>query len=427
MAALMGAVLFMVAPYHLDDHYIRGAFAEFAAISLLPLVGLGLAKTAAGDRLGPVWLTLGWAGVILCHLPIALLCGVLLVVPYGGLLIYQAKARRGLVALKIGLSLAVGCGLAAIYILPSATLQDWISAEYWWSGKFQVGDRLFANPASWSKPLEPFLGFLSLAEAVLAAFIGWRAWKSGDRAVLFWAGLVVALFLVMAGLVPGFWSLPLMAKVQFPWRAMALQDFAFVTLIVWAPKPARSPMVFIILGSLVFGNLVAVGRDILAAPVDQAVARAGYGVKSFPTTADAPEYLPKGMLLTTPDGPGLVVPLDQLKALPLVSDPRATATADRVTGAVHLSLSAAHQGPVVLRRFYFPGWDVQCGGYDIPAEATGPARLVSFTPPAGPQTCDARITATMGERFGGELWLFCLVFGLAYWIWALRQPVLKPS
>ena len=34
--ALYGALAYMAAPYHLLDHYYRGAFAEFAAYAVLP-------------------------------------------------------------------------------------------------------------------------------------------------------------------------------------------------------------------------------------------------------------------------------------------------------------------------------------------------------------------------------------------------------
>ena len=36
--ALFGALAYMAAPYHMLDHYMRGAFAEFTAYAVLPLV-----------------------------------------------------------------------------------------------------------------------------------------------------------------------------------------------------------------------------------------------------------------------------------------------------------------------------------------------------------------------------------------------------
>src|SRR5579864_9572208 len=57
--AIAGAILFMLAPYHLDDHYVRGAFAELSAIAMVPLALFGLASIARNERLGATWLALG--------------------------------------------------------------------------------------------------------------------------------------------------------------------------------------------------------------------------------------------------------------------------------------------------------------------------------------------------------------------------------
>jgi hypothetical protein len=242
--ALFGALIFLLAPYHLDDHYLRGAFAEFAAIALLPLLAMGLERAADGKRLGALWLALAFAAVILCHLPIALLAGALLVAPYGAWLVWRAKGRRAAAAMWLGFGLAMGAGLAAIYVVPALTLQDWISAEYWWGGRFQIGDRLLINLGGWPSQLEPFFGFLSLGEAVVALILVWRAHSRRDAEARFWACVAVGVFLVVAGLAPGFWSLPMMAKAQFPWRAIGVQEVAFAALTArtrksdWAPWPA---------------------------------------------------------------------------------------------------------------------------------------------------------------------------------------------
>src|SRR5437879_2410322 len=50
--ALYGALAYMAAPYHLVDHYYRGAFAEFAAYAVLPLVILSVRRAAKGQRYG---------------------------------------------------------------------------------------------------------------------------------------------------------------------------------------------------------------------------------------------------------------------------------------------------------------------------------------------------------------------------------------
>jgi hypothetical protein len=424
--SLVGAVLFMVAPYHMDDHYIRGAFAEFAAFVFLPIVGLGLAWIAKEQRLGVVTLAFGWACLVLCHLPTALLAAVLLVAPYGGFLAWEARGRRVAVATWMALGMGAGACLAAIYLIPSLTLQGAISSEYWWSAQFQVGGRLFANPAAWKRPLEPYFGFFSLGEAVVACVIGWRARRYPDREVMFWAAAVAGLFLVMAGLVPGFWSLPFMAKVQFPWRAMALQDFAFVTLFAWAEPVGRTPMISIVFAALISSNAIAVAHDLASGP--PVSRQPGYGVTSFPTDADAPEYLPEGMLKMTPDGPAPAVAYAPLVAGDLVTGPVTRAAGNPVTGAVRMEM-AGRAGQVVVRRFYFPAWVVRCDGVATPTFAVSGARLLGFRAPAAARVCEAAIGVTPAEKLGAVLALLGLglLGGYAAWLVGGRRTGAKAT
>ena len=197
--ALIGALAFLVAPYHLDDHYLRGAFAELAAFVAIPILALGMEQTARAVRSGPLLLAAGWAALIFAHLPIAMLTGALLV-PALGLYALWRSERRLAFALAASAALAVGTALAAIYLVPALQLQDAISADYWWSARFQAADRLLTNPAAWTLPLEPFFGAISFAEAALAAWIGWLAWRARDAQLGFWAGVTILVFAAVTGL-----------------------------------------------------------------------------------------------------------------------------------------------------------------------------------------------------------------------------------
>ena len=63
----------MAAPYHLLDHYYRGAFAELAAYVVLPLLALSIRRIAEGRRLAPRPFALAYAALPMSHLPTALL------------------------------------------------------------------------------------------------------------------------------------------------------------------------------------------------------------------------------------------------------------------------------------------------------------------------------------------------------------------
>jgi hypothetical protein len=157
------------------------------------------------------------------------------------------------------------------------------------------------------------------------------------------------------------------------------------------------------MAALMAGNFAAVGRDLVSGPAKSA-AEAGYGRASFPTDADAPEYLPNGLLGATPEGPAPVLDIRALAAGPVAAGPRvAGASADAVTGAVHVSLVPGPPALVVVRRFFFPAWRVACGRREMATLATTHAHLVGFVAPAGDAGCEVSISATTEENNGGIL------------------------
>jgi hypothetical protein len=336
----------MAAPYHLIDHYVRGAFAEFFALSMLPLAALGLSLTARRVRFGPAVLATSYALLLLSHLPTALIASVMLIAPYGLFLLWRRSEGRVWFALSAAASLAIGAGLAALYLAPALGLEDAISADYLW--RLRPGDHLFTSFGAWGNRFEPLLATLALIEAAFAGLLGWTAWRKGAGDGVFWAALALAVFAALSGLVPGFWSLPLMGKVQFAWRAISVLEFALVTAIALSPwaDAKRLAGLFVVL-ALANPGLAADLKNLALGQPDAQLTPPGYVEALLRKPTDAPEYLPHGMLRIVGGEPRPVVPLDTLAALPLAS-PSLGASADPVTGAV--SLRAAGRSSVTARR-----------------------------------------------------------------------------
>lgn len=146
LIALVGALAYMAAPYHLLDHYWRGAFAEFGAFVVLPLLMLGVRRVAlpdaAGRRFGVVLLALAYAALPMTHLPTSLLISVTALPMY---VLYcawrqdsRAQALRFLARAAAGG--ALGLGLAAIY----------------------AGGRGAVRPTAWPLPIKIAAGLLGL-------------------------------------------------------------------------------------------------------------------------------------------------------------------------------------------------------------------------------------------------------------------------
>lgn len=282
---LLGALLYMAAPYHLFDFYVRGALAEFAAFLWLPLIALGIARLPA--RRGIALLALSYAGLILTHLPLATLTGLFLIAP---LMLHRLWTDRAtlLPGLAAGL---LAFALAAFYLLPAATLQPHMSTALLWVGKYRA--------SGWSIWRGDFDLFPCIALGLI--LIAWQA-----RSI--WSAIAIGTALASVNLIPFLWHIDLLDKVQFPWRALGLAEFAAITALMTG-RPRRPLLagagVILLFPYLVGGFITAAN---LRMPVDYA--------RLDRQVPDAPEYLPAGFDIDRVDRYDRSTDLTAFRSLP---------------------------------------------------------------------------------------------------------------
>lgn len=341
---LLGAILYMAAPYHQVDFYARGDLAEFSAFLWLPLIALGL--EALPKRWGAVLLAVSWAGLMLTHLPMALLVSLFLIAPLASLKAWRDRRviAPGLIAAALGLS------LAAIYLLPALSLQRHVSMDMLWTDRYRPQNWLFIG---WRNP-PPFFLCLPLGAAA-ACLVALRA-----RSI--WTGLTLAAALGAFGLIP-IWHLPVLEKVQFSWRVLAVVEFAAVTALAAAPPRLivrGTAMALTILSYIMMGLLVAGG---LRAP------KPWYAAE-LAEMRDAVEYLPAGIAI--PDS----------RKLPDLAVYRSLPRPTR-------SIVVTKAGAVTLRLAAFPIWQITRDSKPVPSRgplltfdgAPGVYRLERVTTP----------------------------------------------
>ena len=119
-AAAGGAVCYLLMPFHLlIDLYTRGAFAEFWAMTWLPLVLWSAHRVGIGGRHAVVVLAFAYALLITSHLPTTLLFSIVPPV-YAALIACTGEKRLAFCTTASGM--ALGIGISAIYLLPALTL-----------------------------------------------------------------------------------------------------------------------------------------------------------------------------------------------------------------------------------------------------------------------------------------------------------------
>jgi hypothetical protein len=359
--ALPGACLYMAAPYHLIDFYRRGALAEFTAFALIPVLALALVRAARNGKVA--MLAVAYALLIATHLPIALLSSLLLILPFG--IVTARRDRSGLLPLAIGALL--GIGLAGIYLMPALLLQDQVSIEkLWLSSSLRVDSWNFLTPSRWQEHAA-WLLFVCLTSAVaIPAAICFVARRD------FWSGLTLFCCAVVAGLVPYFWSLPVVAKVQFPWRALAIAEFGVATAL--ATSRLR-PMV--LLAAAV--PMLALSALFLISPPPPGEHDPATLSRLHP---DVPEYLPAG-------APAKAGNMSRWALDLAAAQPAIAIEGDRT----------------ILRRFYFPAWQIRCGERLVPAFPDPKTQLISYHG----RNCAAERIWTTAEIGGSALSLLSLL------------------
>ena len=355
---LLASGFFMAAPYHLFDYTSRGVLAESVAIAAIPFIAIGLRRIAE-QRGGVAFLALAYAAIIGTHLPLALLVSVFLIAPYA----LAHRARIGMFAVAV----ALGFGLAAIYLVPAFALEPYhdlgqlyrianLRTDYWSIYAGHWSDGVF------------LLVFAIIAATIAAAAL--PALRRRDR----WAIHAVAVAIVVTGVIPLLWSLPLLRDVQFPYRALPIAEFGLATALArlrrdpgFSAVPAALPLLL----SLLFVRGFAVTGD------DPARLRALH--------PDVYEYLPRGVIK-----PGQAnVSLDAVLA-PRVPPPRV-------------------RGMIVERHFYFPAWS--CG------EAEPRTELLMHQP-----ACTPHIVWTTAEKLGAAISAFAGLLLIALALACRRRP-----
>ncbi|MDX3899930.1 MAG: integral membrane-like protein [Sphingobium sp.] len=348
-APLIGAALYMAAPYHLIDFFVRGALAEYAAFIWLPLIALGIERLPR--RRGAILLTVAWGAMIATHLPVAMLTALFLIMPLMGHRLWRDRA----VLLPGACAGLAGTMLAAFYWLPALTLQDHISASLLWDHGY-----LATAWSIWTSSFELFpclvLGLILLA------------WP--DRSI--WTAIAVAAAMAAVRLIPFLWDIALLDKAQFPWRVLCIAEFATVTALVsarprwptWAMGGTLLLFPMLVCGITTAGNL--------SKTVDYA--------RIMRVMPDAPEYLPAGFDLSRVTHPDRWTDLSAARGLPAGD-----------------MIRVRRAGPVTLRHAAFPIWRVTRDGRPVPS--AGP--LIRFD--ASPGVYRIERVAIWQERLG--LWL----------------------
>ena len=441
--ALAAAVLYMFAPYHQLCVFVRGALGETIAYVVLPLLAASLERAVRSWRWVPA-LAVSYAALVLSHPIIAMLTTVGVIPAYALYLIFSAPAsERLMVVVRGAAGAALGLALAAFYLGPATLLQSAATMDRMW-GTFATDPYNWAllRPDLWpQKPFSTSMAFLgwgmgALAVAALVtALLARRDAKAGEAAV--WAA--AALTGVALYALPWVWHGPLgsiLGKAQFPYRILVAVDFAAVAAVALAFARGRRwilpPLAAIAAAPLLWHGFM------LSEPA-YAYHFAGPGFTDPETGArlnalrGPDEHFPAAIDFTDPrlqaDAPGLSGLKDIPLAAPVDGGARVTAASNFPDGTVAIAVEAQRPTRIVLRKFYFPTWEVgrvQPGRDPVtPSTAYGRLGQLSFVAEPGQHTYRARIVRSGAEKASDTLSLLALAVVLALLAPSLAEGLKK--
>lgn len=373
--AFVAAAAYTLAPYHLLNAWVRGAYAEHLAMAVLPflLLAAGSCIEAPGVR-GACWLAVATALVFLTHL-ISAVSFLPLAVAYAVWHLLSAPATsRAKAAACVGSGMAGGAILSAFYWIPAVVerpathiLETHASAyrpephllslrqlfETWWG-------------YGWSGPGPDTMSF-QIGWIHLAALGGgaWLAHRRGDRVgreTRFWLAAAGASALLTTWSSAWIWKVvPLLPALQYPWRLLSVVALGS-SLCAGALAGAAAARGA---GSQTAAAVVLIGAALVAYMPFSSIRPPIYRDEDFVPEALARVmatermWLPKGARPDRGEGP-------RLRAVR--GEAEVTLTVDR-THLLEARVRTRDRATLRARILRFAGWRAQVDGIESPLRA----------------------------------------------------------
>lgn len=413
--ATLIAVAYAVNPYMLLNVYVRSAFAEMLAASLLPLVVLWIVRDRpARSMFVPLALTV--AAAWLTNVPAAIMLTYSVVV----LLTVATIFRRNSRVFVYGASaIVLGMALASFYIVPVLYEKNWITLGQVLSAGVRPNDNfLFVRTGEIEH--DRFLGRLSwlavgeLAVTALAVFAA-RRWRRGNPK-LWWSLLILAvmcLLLMLPVTSLAYRLMPDLRFVQFPWRWLMVVGAAYAVFVVTAVLEFRGKSWFY---AMLFAGLIAACNLALqphCSPADTPfmisnLYHTGYGYMG------TDEYVPAGgdNYEIKPDFP-------EFRLLGEDGGPAPSGAHAMLlqwsTYRKHLAVESPQPLRVVLRLMNYPAWRVTLNGGQIMPESDDPTGRMVIALPAGHSEVEVRFVRTPDRWLGDGISAGALIFLGGFW------------
>lgn len=441
-AALFGALVYMLAPYHLVmDVYLRTAVAELWTMSWIPFALWGIVRLQ--DRTGFVVLTLAVLANLLTHTATSILL-LPLYAAYVQVLHFSKQNRSFqnwiVVNVRFGVAIIIALLMSSPYLIVALTQTKFIDLSELSTGYFDprtwfldaLGPGInkgsaFTVPAIF---VAQILGVFGFGAATLLS-------RQGRRFSLqVWFAMVLSVIFLLLNTSPSrfFWDLEtIFNRIQFPWRLLTLQcvmlalvaAIAFQALARSAWKKWLQPLTWASLAGICLANAALYGAKTWS---DSNEGKTPPAMASLiETPLDAPEY----RLGDHAKSAAVFGESGDIRAVVLSGQGTVTVTRWN-TRRLELAVEARTPVEIAVRQYNYYGWEAALSG-KTPVEITSYSEdfpVVTARLPAGSYTLHLNLPALGYEAAAPYISVLgVLLLILAYWgfqrfdAWFLRNPI----
>jgi hypothetical protein len=452
-AALAGAMVYMIAPYHLTiDLYNRGAAAEYWIFAWLPLVMWSAERIVRQSRYAVIFLALSYGLCVLSHTAVAA-CFAPLPIAYVAIFSPPESRIRSIATTICGLFL--GIGLTGPFLLPAvfdqtkAYLADY-PGHYrdWWL--FVIRDKITEATGQvtnipwylsfkmrilvitvWMLLFNIFtyrLGIKSLSKSPARGYAGF-----------FLCATLLSFFLMLRQSELIWWVMPPLQWLQFPYRLntiIALSAAALAGIAAMRLKLRGNEFALLIVGLSLLGwfgagvvsahQAFSVWRRLPAERIanNAEIARTRMEPLPFwPKPADAPD-------LAELSGFESFLSKNPAKTIAFIGDGSGhVSIANWRPRQIELEVNCDVAGDIVLNHFYYQGWRASRedtnGG--IPLTASQPNGFIELTVPKGSYDVLIQLPADKAEKQGRMVGLISLVACAGLFLWEYSRQTRTAS
>lgn len=460
----LAAVIYTFFPYRLALVYLRGAFAEFFATALIPLIlYLAIKLIQTKNLIYLLFCSLLFALLLLCHniqalffLPFFL---------FYIILVYWQEIKKNFILIIA--PLLIGLGLAAFFTLPAFFELQYITYEelITKNNDFHNNFLNFSNLIfpRWDSVHYFQIGVIGIFIFLFTLYLiisKRKNFESNERKnIYFFTAVIIITTLLLLPLSTIFWEkVPLVKFIQFPWRLLSFQALALAVLSgvllrqeitkLFFKKISQKFIVVFFAIIIVLVNLVflhpAGYLPILPKNNYSAINWIFGDVNAIKNENENTITLRYNSIITTSFMPhGVIVDKfmdyfqnnlsnliqsilneeqwQKFKKVEVLSGSAHWEIMDLKPHQLKLKVNSYGESSIAINQFWFPGWQAKLDGEKIAINHNNDFQIMTFVIPQGEHNLQIRFTNTPIRMISNLISLFTLVIWLLFFVKYLKK------